>query len=69
MQVASNVPLLDYKDWQNNKFAQYSNYYDEYAINPYWLIGNIRTKGREDDVIGNVEASYQFFPGLKPLQE
>ena len=37
MQVASNVPLLDYKDWQNNKFAQYSNYYNEYAVNPYWL--------------------------------
>lgn len=65
MQVASNVPLLNYKDWQNNKFAQYSNYFDEYAINPYWLIGNVRTKGREDNLIGNIEASYQFFPWLK----
>ena len=37
MQVANNVPLLNYKDWQNNKFAQFSNYYDEYAVNPYWL--------------------------------
>jgi TonB-dependent SusC/RagA subfamily outer membrane receptor len=46
MQTASNVPLLDYKDWKNDKFAQFSNYYNEYAVNPYWLIGNIRTKGR-----------------------
>jgi TonB-linked SusC/RagA family outer membrane protein len=65
MQVASNVPLLNYKDWRNNKFAQYSNYYDEYSYNPYWLIGNIRQRGREDDIIGNVDMSYSFFPWLK----
>ena len=64
MQVANNVPLLDYKDWQNSKFAQYSNYYNEYAVNPYWLIGNIRQKGREDDIIGNINANYQVFPWL-----
>ena len=65
MQVSSNVPLLNYKDWQNNKFAQYSNYYNEYSYNPYWLIGNIRQKGREDDLLGNVDVSYSFFPWLK----
>lgn len=64
MQVANNVPLLDYKDWKNGKFAQYSNYYNEYAVNPYWLIGNIRQKGREDDLIGNIDASYAFHPWL-----
>ncbi len=65
MQVSSNVPLLNYKDWQNNKFAQYSNYYNEYSYNPYWLIGNIRQKGREDDIIGNVDVNYTLFPWLK----
>lgn len=65
MQTSNNVPLLDYKDWQNSKFGQFSNYYNEYAVNPYWLIGNIRTKGREDDLIGNIEANYQFFPWLR----
>ena len=65
MQVANNVPLLDYKDWRNYKYAQFSNYYDEYAVNPYWLIGNIRQKGREDDIIGNIDVNYQFFPWLK----
>lgn len=64
MQVPSNVPLLNYKDWQNNKFAQFSNYYNEFSVNPYWLIGNIRSNGREDDIIGNIEASYKFFPWL-----
>ena len=65
MQTPSNVPLLSYKDWQNNKFAQYSNYYNEFAVNPYWVIGNIRQKGREDDLIGNLDANYQLFPWLK----
>ena len=64
MQVASNAPLLSYKDWQNSKYAQYSNYYDEFAVNPYWLIGNIRQKGREDDLIGNIDINYQLFPWL-----
>lgn len=65
MQTPSNVPLLSYKDWQNNKFAQYSNYYNEFAVNPYWVIGNIRQRGREDDLIGNVDASFEFTSWLK----
>jgi hypothetical protein len=65
MQVANNVPLLTYKDWKNYKFAQYSNYYNEYAVNPYWLIGNIRQKGRQDNFIGNIDVSYQLFPWMK----
>ena len=65
MQTPSNIPLLSYKDWQNNKFAQYSNYYNEFAINPYWIIGNIRQHGREDDLLGNLDVSYQFRPWLK----
>lgn len=60
MQTPSNVPLLDYKDWKNSKYAQYSNYYNEFAVNPYWIIGNLRQKGRSDDLIGNVDVHYKF---------
>ena len=63
-QTANNVPLLSYKD-QNSKYGQFSNYYNEYAVNPYWLIQNIRTKGREDDLLGNLAVNYQLFPWLK----
>jgi TonB-linked SusC/RagA family outer membrane protein len=63
-QTANNIPLLSYKD-QNSKFGQFSNYYNEYAVNPYWLIQNIRTKGREDDLLGNVALNFQVFPWLK----
>ncbi len=64
MQTASNIPLLSYKD-PNSKYGQYSNYYNEYAVNPYWLINNIRSKARSDNFIGNLEMSYQFVPWLK----
>lgn len=65
LQTSSNVPLLDYKDWRNNKYAQYSNYYNGYAINPYWGIDNVRQRGREDDLIGNLDLGYQILPWLK----
>ena len=63
-QTANNIPLLSYKD-QNSKYGQYSNYYNEFAVNPYWLIDNIRSKQRRDDVLGNIEADFQVFPWLK----
>jgi TonB-linked SusC/RagA family outer membrane protein len=65
MQVSAHIPLLSYKDWRNNKFAQYSNYYSDFFVNPYWLIDNVRQTGREDDLLGNVDLSYQFLPWLK----
>lgn len=65
MQTANNIPLLSYKDWKNNKFAQYSNYYNEYAVNPYWVIGNIRQRGREDDLIGNLDVNFKITDWLK----
>lgn len=65
MQSPGNVPLTSYKNWKDDKFAQYSNYYNEFAINPYWIIGNLRQRGREDDLIGNIDVSYQFVPWLK----
>ena len=64
LQTPSNVPLLDYKD-QNSKYGNFSNYYNEYAVSPYWLIKNIRTRARQDDIIGNIDVNYQLFPWLK----
>jgi TonB-linked SusC/RagA family outer membrane protein len=65
LQTPSSVPLLSYKDWRNNKFATPSHYYNEFAANPYWIIDNIRQKGREDDLIGNLDLGYQIAPWLK----
>lgn len=64
MQTAGNIPLLNYKNL-NSEIGQYSNYYNEYAVNPYWLISSIRAKSRRDDLIGNVDVNYQFTPWLR----
>ncbi|GAO43387.1 SusC/RagA family TonB-linked outer membrane protein [Flavihumibacter petaseus] len=65
MQTPSNVPLTEYEDWKNSKYAQYSNYYNEFAVNPYWVIGNIRQKGTQHDLIGNLDVGYQIMPWLR----
>lgn len=55
LQTAAHIPLTSYKDWRNSKYAQYSNYYNEYAVNPYWAIDNNRENGRNDDLLGSLE--------------
>lgn len=65
LQIPDNVPLSQYKDWKNNKFAQYSNYFNEFALNPYWIIGNHRSLGHTDDFFGNLDLAYQIKPWLK----
>lgn len=65
LQTPDNVPLTSYKNWRTDKFSQFSNYWNEFAVNPYWVIGNLRAKGRKDDFIGNISMGYQLFPWLK----
>ncbi|MCX8490854.1 MAG: SusC/RagA family TonB-linked outer membrane protein [Cyclobacteriaceae bacterium] len=64
LQTPDNVPLLSYKD-QNNKFSQFSNYYNEFAIPPYWIINNLRSKTKSTNFIGNATLSYDITPWLK----
>ncbi len=54
-----HVPITSYKDQVNNKFANYSNYYNEYFVNPYWAIDNHRIRGRTDDILGSMELNYK----------
>lgn len=60
MNTPAHIPLLSYKDQVNNKYAQYSNYYNEYFVNPYWVIDNHRSKGRNDNLLGSLELNYDF---------
>jgi TonB-linked SusC/RagA family outer membrane protein len=60
MNTPAHIPLLSYKDQVNNKYAQYSNYYNEYFVNPYWVIDNHRSKGRTDNLLGSLELNYDF---------
>jgi TonB-linked SusC/RagA family outer membrane protein len=64
MNTPAHVPLTSYKDWQNNPFASYGGYYNEYARNPYWLIDNHREIGRTHDLLASVDLNYKFAPWL-----
>ncbi|HEY9005935.1 MAG TPA: SusC/RagA family TonB-linked outer membrane protein [Ohtaekwangia sp.] len=64
MQTPDNVPLLSYKD-QTSKWAQYGNYYNEFAISPYWIINNMRSKSKSNNLIGNATLGYEIAPWLK----
>jgi TonB-linked SusC/RagA family outer membrane protein len=59
-----HVPLTSYKDWQNNPFASYGGYYNEYARNPYWLIDNHREEGRTHQLLAALDLSYKIAPWL-----
>ncbi len=52
-----NVPLTSYKDFVNNKYATYNNYYNDYGINPYFALDNWRQKGQYDNLITNLDLS------------
>ncbi|HZH96507.1 MAG TPA: SusC/RagA family TonB-linked outer membrane protein [Flavisolibacter sp.] len=65
LQSAAHIPLSSYKDWRNSKYAQYSNYYNEYAVNPYWAIDNHRSVGRNDDLIGSLDLKYEIASWLQ----
>lgn len=47
----AHVPLTSYKDYKNNAFATYDNYYNRYGINPYIALDTWRRKGKKQDLI------------------
>lgn len=59
-----HIPLTQYKDWRNNKFAAFDGYFNEYYPNPYWVIDNYRAKGRSHDVLTQVELNFKPIKGL-----
>jgi TonB-linked SusC/RagA family outer membrane protein len=60
LNTPQQVPLTSLKDWKNNKFADPSGYFNDFAQNPYWDIDNYRNKTTENDLAGNL------LLGLKP---
>ena len=53
------APLTQYKDWQNNEYANPNGYYNAYYFNPYWVIDNNRTNDRRNTLLGNIDLSYR----------
>ncbi|RZK73049.1 MAG: SusC/RagA family TonB-linked outer membrane protein, partial [Pedobacter sp.] len=54
----AHIPLSSFKDFENNPFAQYNTYYNNYGINPYFAINNWRRTGKRQDLITNLDLTY-----------
>ncbi len=56
------IPVTNYKDIENNPFAQLDGYFNAYYPNPYWQIKHSRQNQDRNDVMGSVNLS------LKPTK-
>jgi TonB-linked SusC/RagA family outer membrane protein len=59
LNTPAHVPLTQYKDWVNDPFANPQGYYNDYYQNPYFYIGNNRSKTRNDYLTGNLELNWK----------
>ncbi|WP_066830803.1 SusC/RagA family TonB-linked outer membrane protein [Rufibacter ruber] len=55
----AHVPLTSYKDFNNNPYAQYNTYFNDYGLNPYFAIDNWRLDGRREDLISNLDFGFK----------
>ena len=51
----AHVPITTYKDFVNNPFAQYNNYYNRYGINPYIALDTWRRKGKDQNLVSSLD--------------
>ncbi len=58
LNTPAHVPLLNYKNWRDNPFANPNGYFNEYYPNPYFHIENNRQESRNNYLIGNVEVKF-----------
>ncbi len=54
----SQAPILSYKDWRNNPYADPSGYFNAYYNNPYFQIDNNRNTVRNDYLTSSIELKY-----------
>ena len=60
LNTAGNVPLTDFRDWRNNKYANPNGYYNDYYPNPYFTADNNRAVYADNNVQGTLEANYKL---------
>ena len=60
LNVASWVPVTEYADWKNNKFANPNNYYNDYYNNPYWEKDNNRFIQKSYVFNSNFKVDYKY---------
>ncbi|KOS06433.1 TonB-dependent receptor [Flavobacterium akiainvivens] len=60
MQIPTDIPITEFKDY-NNPFHNVSNYYTPYGVtNPYWSLNENGSDYNKERFYGSVEFSYEF---------
>ncbi|MEP7258002.1 MAG: SusC/RagA family TonB-linked outer membrane protein [Flavitalea sp.] len=65
LNTPQHVPLTSLSDWQHNKFADPSGYFNDWADNPYFIIDQQRNKTTTNDLAGNVQLNLQPLKWLR----
>jgi TonB-linked SusC/RagA family outer membrane protein len=66
-QISANIPVTDYKDWENNIWATREGWYNPWYPNPYWTAANSRRDQKDAYITGRIEAKYQIAPWVYVL--
>ncbi|RZK69189.1 MAG: SusC/RagA family TonB-linked outer membrane protein, partial [Pedobacter sp.] len=67
LQSPGQIPLTRYKDYKNDPFSTPDGYYNEYYQNPYFALGNNRSKTRNDYLTGNAQLKWNPIKDLSLL--
>jgi TonB-linked SusC/RagA family outer membrane protein len=58
------IPITNFKNWQSDYWSSPDGFYNDYYYNPYWTVDNFRQKGRNDNLLGNIEFNYKIAPWI-----
>jgi len=65
LNTPANIPLTNYKDWDNPESYGYAdNYFNAYYQNPYWAIGTNRDNDKTGRLTANVSASWDIIENI-----
>ncbi|MDR2533938.1 MAG: SusC/RagA family TonB-linked outer membrane protein [Tannerellaceae bacterium] len=67
IQMSANIPVTDFKDWRNNKYAHPEGWYNPWYPNPYWTADNYRADRKDTYLTGRAELKWNIFPWLHVL--
>jgi len=65
--VAANVPITSYKNWQTDKWSDPEGWFNPWYRNPYWTAANYREEGKNSYLTGKAEIKWDVRPWLSVL--
>jgi TonB-linked SusC/RagA family outer membrane protein len=65
--IPANIPVLSYKDWQNDKWSTPDGWFNPWYENPYWTAANYRNNAKNTYLTGKIELKWDIKPWLSAL--